>query len=277
MNIKKQLIFVVANVFLLYSFIIRAEANKPYSDFGERKIYFSVESGYGWSLLPGLEVNENPNSISGFVWDHPTNGWDSKLGNTFNYGFAIGYNLSELTSLELVYNRRPSFQYDKAQIVPTSSAIGNRNRYFDLQNQTIMLNSIIHLASISTALKSFKDNHKIEPFVNLGLGVAENTISNFYSQGTGVAPGVIFSKMANKTTYNFAAQAGLGLIYQFTTNWSLKAGYRFLYGGNFKTQDYILDDPDNAHPTIPGSGNTVNSWKGTLKANEVYLGLTYTL
>jgi len=240
------------------------------------KIYLGIEGGYSLSTLANLSVNEGPNSASGFVWDPPGNGWDSRLGNTFEYGIVLGYNCTEALSLELAYNNRPSFYYEKAQIL-TSSSIGNRTRYFDLQNQTVMLNGVVRLASIFNAVQNLKTRSRIEPFISLGAGVAKNTVSNFHSLGTDKRPGLIFSKMVDKTTYNFAAQAGLGLNFDLTTNWAMKAGYRFIYGGRFKTQDYITDDPDGAHLNIPGSGNSANPWSGTLKINEFYLGLVYTL
>ncbi|CAL7962514.1 conserved exported hypothetical protein [Gammaproteobacteria bacterium] len=242
----------------------------------DHKFYLGIEGGYSLSTLANLSVNESPNSASGFVWDHPANGWDSRLGNTFEYGIVAGYNCMEALSLELAYNNRPSFYYEKAQIKP-SGDIGNRTRYFDLQNQTLVLNGVVHLASVFNALQSLKTRSRVEPFISLGAGVAKNTVSNFHSLGTDKVPGLIFSKMVDKITYNFAAQAGLGLNFDLTTNWAMKAGYRFVYGGRFKTQDYITDDPDNLHPSIPGSGNAANPWSGTLKNNEFYLGLIYTL
>ena len=242
------------------------------------KFYFGIESSYSLSLSGNLDVNESPNSASGFRWDHPNNGWDSRLGNTFGYGITIGYNLLDYLSLELAYNNRPSFNYEKSQTVSPNSSIGSRNRCFDLQNQTAMLNGVFHLAPAFAALKNFKNKSGIEPVISLGAGVAKNTVSNFYSLGTGNMPGLIFSKMVNKDTYNFAAQAGMGLNFDLTNNWMIKAGYRFIYGGKFKTQDYITDDPDNINSDdIPGSGNSANPWHATLKANEFYLGLTYNL
>ncbi|MCL5260262.1 MAG: hypothetical protein M1561_01055 [Gammaproteobacteria bacterium] len=56
----------------------------------------------------------------------------------------------------------------------------------------------------------------------------------------------------------------------------MKIGYRFLYAGKFKTQDYVTDDPDGQHTGIPGSGNSANPWSGTLQTNEAYASLSYT-
>jgi len=120
--------------------------------------------------------------------------------------------------------------------------------------------------------------------------LAKNKVTNFHTyvnsgtvNGGASSSGAIVSKMADKTVYKLAAQAGLGLNYDITTRWAIKAGYRFIYGGKFETQNYIQDDPDVLHSNgagndrLPGSGNAAFPWKGTLKANEVYLGLTYSL
>lgn len=197
-----------------------------------------------------------------------------------------GYNLTDIFALELAYNNRPSFKYEKFQnSTNANSTVQNRTRHFDLQNSTIMLNGVVHLASIFDILKTFKDVSKLSPFINLGIGLAENKVTNFYTfvnSGTSMlddssTKGAIVSKMADKNIYKLAAQAGLGLNYDITTRWAMKASYGFIYGGKFTTHDYIQDDPDVLHSSLPGSGNTVYPWTGTLKANEVYLGLTYSL
>jgi opacity protein-like surface antigen len=267
--------------FLLLPLTALASGLEPVSrgEFGEatlHKPYLSFELGYSSSLKGNLSVDENKNPISSFVWDHPLEGWNSDLNHTAVYGVNFGYNLSRFVALELAYNYRPSFQYEKYQTVPTSSAIGARNRCFDLANHTFMLNSVYHLAAIASGLQSIQERTGIEPFLNLGAGVAKNTVSNFYGVSLDKQPGLIFSKMVDKTNYDFAAQAGAGLNVIFNPNWALKLGYRFVYAGKFKTQDYVTDDPDHHYPTILGAGCAANAWSGTLKTNEGYAALSYT-
>lgn len=239
------------------------------------KSYLGFELGYSLSMNGNLDVSEEKNGQSGFLWDHAPEGWNHRLDNTFIYGAFFGYNFSRLISLELAYNYRPSFKYAKFQTAPPGSSIGDRVRHFDLENRTLMLNSIFHLSAFSEGMQNFQEKTGVEPFINLGAGLASNKVGNFYGEGVGIKPGVIFSKMGDKTTYSFAAQAGAGINMMFTHNWAMKVGYRFLYGGNFKTQNYVTDDPDNQHKEIPGSGNIANPWSGRLLANEVYATLSY--
>lgn len=265
---------IVGGLLGLYSMSILANQD-PSSSMLQRP-YLGVEFGYSYSLQANMSVDEAPNTMSKFVWDHPLQGWNSNLGSTAIYGVNFGYNFARPLSLELAYNYRPTYKYEKYQTVPTSHAIGDRIRYFDMRNYTVMFNGVVHLAPLVPALESLQERTKIEPIINLGIGLASNTVSNFHGLCVGKQPGMIFSKMEDKTNYSFAAQAGAGLNINFDSHWGARVGYRFLYGGKFKTQDYVTDDPDNQHPTVPGSGNTANAWSGTLKANEVYGNLFYT-
>lgn len=267
-SIYKMKLFLIG---ILCSFAVVAGAAVPV-----QHPYLGFELGYSSSLQANVAVNENPNSLSHFVWDHPIEGWNSRLGNSVIYGAIFGYNLTQLLALELSYNYRPSYQYDKYQTVPTSKAIGSRIRYFDLNNQTFILNGVVHLSALTPDLQTFQARTHIEPIINLGLGVARNTVTNFHGLCVGYQPGMVFSKMEDKTTYDFAAQVGAGVNINLASNWDMRLGYRFLYGGNFKTQDYVTDDPDNQHPLTPGSGNSANAWSGRLLANEVYVNLFYT-
>jgi len=235
--------------------------------------YIGFEVGYSSSLPVGMSVDEAPNSMSKFVWDPPLQGWNSDLGNSAIYGIDLGYNFTRLFALELAYNYRPSYQYSKYQTVPTSKAIGSRIRYFDFNNYTIMLDGILRLFALTPNLASLQERTIIEPIVDLGVGLASNTVTNFHGLCVDKQPGMIFSKMGDKTKYSFAAQAGAGFDLNFNKTWSARLGYRFLYGGKFNTQDYVTDDPDNQHPITPGSGNSANAWKGTFTANEIYARL----
>lgn len=252
----------------------------------DHRFYLGAEGTYAMSLKAKMDVNNTEHPISGFIFNPSASGWDNNLKQSLGYGILAGYNLTDIFALELAYNNRPSFKYEKFQhSTNANSTVQNRTRYFDLQSNTIMLNGVVHLASVFDALKAFRDSSRLSPFINLGLGFAENKVTNFYTfvnSGTSnidgqSTKGAIVSKMADKNIYKLAAQAGLGLNYDITTRWAMKAGYRFIYGGKFTTQDYIQDDPDVLHSSLPGSGNAVYPWTGTLKVNEVYLGLTYSL
>lgn len=255
----------------------------------EHKFYLGAEGTYAMSLNASIDVNNNPHSASGFTFDYSPDGWNNKLKQSFGYGLLAGYNLTDIFALELAYNSRPSFKYEKFQHATNpNGSVQDRTRHFNMQNRTILLNGVVHLASMFDILKTFKDKSKLSPFINLGIGLAENKVTNFHTyvnDGTissGSSNGAIVTQMADKTVYKFAAQAGLGLNYDITTRWAMKVGYRFIYGGKFETQNYTLDDPDGLHSSIgaqrlPGSGNAAYPWTGTLKANEVYLGLTYSL
>jgi len=242
----------------------------------EYRFYLGAEGTYAVSLNANINVSSIPSASGAYFNSSDYN--SNKLKQTFGYGLLAGYNLSDIFALELAYNNRPSFKYEKPPVINSTQ----HTRYFDLQNQTTILNGVIHLAPIFAVLKAFKDCSNIEPFINLGAGFARNTITNSHTVGSNNASsyyrGASYSQMIDKTVYKLAAQAGLGLNYNLNARWQAKAGYRFIYGGKFTSQDYILDNPDYIEGVgTANTGNSIAPWEGTLKANEVYLGLTYLL
>ena len=247
----------------------------------EHKFYLSTEATYAMSLDARMQVDTSPNAASGDYWGgNSYNGYNNNLQQSLGYGISVGYNLTDIFAVELAYNNRPSFKYEKTQIYPQNGndSIGNRQRYFDLQNQTVIFNGVMHLAPMFNLLKTFQECSNIEPFINLGVGFARNTMSNFHTIGANNSSnsGKVYSTMTEKTIYKPAYQAGLGLDYNLSSNWKTKLGYRFIYGGKFTSQDYIITSSIGAAAGI-GPGLTETPWTGTLKANEVYLSLTYSL
>ncbi len=241
-----------------------------------RKTYLNFELGASFSMDANMKVPDGTANAAfgGGYWDSaPAEGYDSDLGSSEEYGIGFGYNINPTVSLELNYNNRPSFSYSKFQN-PLPSDIGPRIRYFDVSNNSIMFNGVVHLNKVSNALEYSIGSFSISPFVDAGLGISRNTVRNFRSVAT--KDGYVFSKMdGEKTTTSPAYQIGFGLATALDTFWEMKVGYRYFNGGDFKTQDYITDDPDNLHPLNPGAGTLVPVWKGTLQTNELYAKLVY--
>lgn len=89
------------------------------------------------------------------------------------------------------------------------------NAYFDLHNKT-----------------------NFTPYIGAGIGLA--FIDTKYTAGGNYYP---IESTSSKLRTNFAWQVGAGCAYNFTDNWSLDAGYRFVSLGKAKTgTSYLWND-----------------------------------
>lgn len=113
-----------------------------------------------------------------------------------------------------------------------------------------MLNGIINLNEVSDQIQYSAGSFKINPFIDAGIGISRNKVSNFHSVASN---GTEFSKMTDKTVISPSFQIGLGVSTALNELWEIKLGYRYFYGGKFKSQDYITSDPNNSNPNTPTS------------------------
>jgi opacity protein-like surface antigen len=226
-----------------------------------KPLYINVETGQSYSLPAGLDVD----IASG--WDPSPQGYNSSLHNSALYGTGIGYIVNPLVRVELDVDHRGSFEYQKLQT--SGAALGGKTRYFDLSNTTIMANLYLDGGGLSNDLIYRSNSFAIEPFVNAGIGVAFNTVSDFHSVQTNSSS--VFSMMSDKTSNALAYQLGAGFMFETAHQVDIGLGYRYLDAGRFSTNNYLLDNPDTG-----GSGGlAVTPWKGNLKTNEVYANLRY--
>lgn len=94
------------------------------------------------------------------------------------------------------------------------------------------------------------------PYLTAGAGVSRNRLGSVTR-----SPGSL--TIDGKTTTEFAWQAGAGLGYTFSPNWSLDLGYRYVDAGQFRSGDRASD------------GSTGNTIKGDLRSHVALLGMRY--
>lgn len=95
------------------------------------------------------------------------------------------------------------------------------------------------------------------PYLTAGAGLSRNrteTVSRSTSSVT----------IDGKTTTEFAWQAGAGVGYAFSPNWSLDLGYRYVDAGRFSSSDRA------------SNGSTGNTIRGDLRSHVALLGVRYT-
>lgn len=94
------------------------------------------------------------------------------------------------------------------------------------------------------------------PYLTAGAGVSRNKTGTLTRSPTAL-------NIPGKTSTEFAWQAGAGVGYTLSPNWSLDLGYRYVDAGQFSTGGTASDGT---------SGNTV---KGDLRSHVAMLGIRY--
>lgn len=236
--------------------------NATYAD--DNKSFYA-QIGTGVSFPAELKFS----GIDPAIWDQAYEGYGARFNNTKVISAGIGYNVSKWCNILLSGDWRGMYRYAKYQTFTGAAVldpIGHKNRLFDLKNTNIMLSFIINGSLFNNLHVDFGHDAMLTPFVGVGLGVAENTLSGFRST-VPQSPGVNRSCMQSKTTHALAAQGLLGVDWVINQQFSLDAGYRFYYGGKFKTNAEIFDP---VYKYI-----AVTSWEAKLLANEVFVNLKY--
>lgn len=208
------------------------------------KWYVQADAGYGWAADAGLNnVSETGNILVYSPLD--------KLGKSFSYGVAVGYNINENIRTELAFTIRDGFE-----LKDTDTGLDpNYNFKGDVQSIATMANAYY---TWNKALFS--------PYVGAGLGYSQNKIKSLaYSavdrSDGGIAPG--------GKTNNFAYQLMAGIDYKINAKWTLDLGYRYADLGNIESKSGENVDPSGS------SLNTYDGSKGDLKVHEAKLGLRY--
>ena len=166
---------------------------------------------------------------------------------------------------------RGIYHYAKYQTFTEATVInpiGHKTRLFDLRNINLMLNVMVNGSSFDNLHIDFNNGAMLTPFVGIGLGVAQNILSNFHSV-VPQNPSVIRSYMESKTAYSIAAQGMAGISWSINKKIGLDTGYRFYYGGKFKTNTEVFD------PLYTTSSSAPCPWEAKLLTNEVFINLKY--
>lgn len=233
--------------------------------------FASIGTGYSWTLMPGIN---NPNQSQ---WDFATQGYDSAIGDRGFYSFTIGKQVHNYIDLSLMYLAHENFNYQKFQSgsSATPAFTGNqRNRYFNLNNRSLLVNAYIHPASAIADFAHFGFN----PYIGAGIGYARNYIDNFYTIGTTAVGGPTSGTTVNVGstdsigspvgTNSFAWQGTAAVnIASQNSHFSVNTGYRYYYGGKFNGSSNIYTNANGFLSATP--------WSGSIKANQYFVEFQY--
>lgn len=160
-------------------------------------------------------------------------------------------------SSDLTYTIRNGFRYNK------TFQSADRQRKFDIENQTLMLNIYFQ----ANSQKNGSIFNKLHPFVGAGIGIAWNKTRNFKAiqLSTGIEQA---SPQSGNVKRNFAWQAMLGVGYNITQHLIADIGYRYVNVGKISTG--ALTIPGSAIPADPLSAKHSD-------LQEAFLSLKYVI
>lgn len=232
------------------------------------RAFVSVAGGYSWSTNADVKA-------SSVFWDPAVEGYNSSLRRSEFYDFGLGYHFRSIVSALWEVTYRPNYSYHKFQTETTPAApesIGNKTRHFRLSNLAFTFN--LFLNKTGNYAKWQCGCFSFAPFVGGGVGASYNTLYNFHSvlpPQNGLAIKEVRSTMSYRLKTAFAGQLMLGINSKINDRLSIDFGYRWFYGGKFESNNYV------SNVSLGTASQVVPPWRGTVKANELYVSLNYNL
>ncbi len=233
-----------------------------------------VGTGYSWSMCSKICVDE-------IFWDKAAEGYNSKLNSVPVFEAGLGYYFRPWIGASVTAAYRGIYHYKKCQTVEQAVVIpagAAETRYFDLANTSVLFNLILN--GTNCLAWHFCNDMSLAPVVVGGVGIAQNKVFNFHTVTDQQVPNLesfyvksIMSEFVNKFT--FAAHADIGVAWTMCERAQLNLGYRFYYGGEFKTNKYLVDIPGGLLQTQITRPITIPGWCSSLKANELFADLSF--
>jgi len=233
-------------------------SHQGFSDSFCPRRYIGVEFGYSFSTKTKVKTPERP-------WEEALQKYNNDLNSSAIYGLILGYRFSELFRADVSYQYRPDYTYIKKE----RNTRDEKKCSFDLSNESVMINGYMQGSGFSCLSVDYC-GIGIEPYLSLGIGISYSTISSFHSQSS-LFPGEVYAMMGSNKSSSFSWQVGLGL--DFCTSCVIfSTGYRYFQVDKWKTNTYLIDDPDI---TSFYQGTNTKPWKGKLQTHEIACSIRY--
>lgn len=201
----------------------------PIYAFSLSNTYVSGVAGYSSSFNAGFSV-----ASPGTGYTNPTRDISDSYGNSGVYGVALGYHFIPALRAEVAYNIRPNFEYNQTDADPAT----DRQRFFDVQNQTAMVNAYLDVAELAIVEKN--KFGIFSPYVGGGVGSSWNNTGqlNAITVSTGQARP---DPIAGTQTNSFSWQLMAGTLLNIKDNVSLEVGYRYVNIGKISLSDHYTN------------------------------------
>jgi opacity protein-like surface antigen len=213
--------------------------------------YIAAEFGSAYSFKEG---NSFINSFNKKI-----NLNNNDYGKVYEWGMAIGSMLSENNSMEIAYNTRNKYSYDKYSIAIDDVTTAS--------NQQLKILGKINNTSLIIFYNY--DLLKMSRFalgINTGYGWSINKVTNLNEYlADNSLDAIIQSNKKRTNAFSF----GVKLNITISNNFQLCAGYRYSNLGKFASGASAIN------PNTPELISPIQQITGNLKINEVYLRILF--
>ena len=209
---------------------------------------------------PGLENTQN-NLLANIAVppaptdSYATNNWSNSLG-LFAADFGYRFTRAEwgYTSLFFEYDDVGNMAASGVDLVQGNASFSS-NYSYNIARQAFLVGSKVN----------FLQQKKFSPFVEVGVGLSENTFSNYNESSS-------FNLMTypNQTNDEFAYILGAGVDYTVMKNWMLSLGYRFGYWGDVASGNLSTDGVGATLPAPVHLTNRIYSSEGIAKVSYLF-------
>lgn len=214
--------------------------------------YVGIASGYSFSRQENVDPAGTTNIAA------PYQSFDDNIGNSMIYSAKVGYRPNDLFALDLSYNYRPNYQYNKNFAPDVNVQPTGRNRRANLSSQSAIASGYLFANGLNSL-----DLGAFDPYIGAGLGYAWNKMGNETSTNLASQSSEI---IAGSLTHSLAWQMMLGSQVSLNKTLALDLGYRYANLGNFNSSTRQISPSNQSVSKLQIKNAT---------ANEVYLGMNY--
>ena len=208
-------------------------------------------SSLGWYLRGEVGYAGYRRPDAGFAVQPVTDDFAREsMGNAAVAGAGLGYRFNPNVRMDVTLDHIFDARFKGVAPAPTlaNALITDRASF---QSSTLMVNGYL----------DFRPIMGLTPYVGAGIGMAHNVLSRHVLTTTDIATGAeVAERFAGGDDFNLAWALMAGVGYQFSSNFTLDLGYRYVSLGDVKTRSYA-----------DGTGVDV----GSIGAHEVRLGVRY--
>jgi outer membrane autotransporter protein len=190
-------------------------------------VYVAPKFVYGLTQMDGAKAH----------WSESGDSGSERIGNktddTFGGSIAIGYDFDKKFGVPV----RAELEYAGFSKAETKKTFGD-DEYTEKIKQTFGIQTLF-----LNAYWDINTGTKFTPYIGAGLGmgfIKTKYKASGYDYADPDDPWT--ESTGSKNVTNFAWNVGAGLGYDFTENWTMDIGYRFVGLGSVKTKTYSGDD-----------------------------------
>lgn len=213
----------------------------------------------GWYLRGDIGMtNQQVGKLYNVLYDSPgtsVTGIGHGFDSAASFGLGAGYKFNSWFRADVTAEWRGRAAFRGLDIVRVNGAVVGTDEYRASKSD------LLFLANLYADLGTW---WCITPFIGVGVGAVNSTISGFTDINTPTA-GVAYAPEASKWSVAYALHAGLG--YKVSNNLTLELSYRYLYVGNAASGDIM---------TYTGVNNVVNPMEfRNITSNDFRVGLRW--